>query len=236
MCNFCTTYLQHIKHNMSLFDRFIGVLAPHDCLGCGDEGELLCASCSTKLVVVPERCYRCRKFSSAGRTCGACRRISRLEHVHVALVYDGLAKDLVWHLKFKGAVAAAKTITQYTAPLMPKSAGARIVPVPTATGRVRRRGYDQAKLLARELARQSRLPYVDCLARSGQAHQVGASRQERLRQLREAFRVSRPATVRGRHVILVDDVVTTGATLEAAATALKSAGARHIEAVVFAQP
>jgi predicted amidophosphoribosyltransferase len=77
------------------------------------------------------------------------------------------------------------------------------------------------------------LSYADCLRRSGQTHQVGASRDRRLEQLQAAFRVKdlRPADT----IILVDDVLTTGATLEAAAITLKQAGACTVEAAVFAQ-
>jgi ComF family protein len=118
-------------------------------------------------------------------------------------------------------------------PLLPTGRDVVIVPVPTATSRVRQRGYDQAKLLARALSRQARLPYLDCLARTGQAHQHGASRSQRLRQLTAAFRVRRQRAVRGSHIVLIDDVVTTGATLEAAAAVLHAAGATRVEAVVF---
>jgi ComF family protein len=219
---------------MSLLDQFISKLAPHDCLGCGYEGSLVCASCAEEhLKPIPERCYRCRKISAFARTCSACRKTSRLQAVKVAVVYEGLAKELVWQLKFKGAQAAVAEMVKCMAPL---GEDACIVPVPTATGRVRRRGYDQAKLLARGLARSNRALYVDCLMRSGQAHQVGASRQERLHQLASALRVRNSSSVRGKRIILVDDVVTTGATLEAAAVALKTAGADCIEAVVYAQP
>jgi ComF family protein len=109
-----------------------------------------------------------------------------------------------------------------------------LVPVPTATSRVRARGYDQSKLLARAVARRQSLPVLNCLARHGQTHQVGATRQQRLSQLSTAFRVIRPARLAGRHVILVDDVTTTGATLELAAQKLLAAGARRVDAVTFA--
>jgi ComF family protein len=108
-----------------------------------------------------------------------------------------------------------------------------VVPVPTATGRVRRRGYDQARLLARDLSRRTGLPRIDCLARSGQTHQVGAGRERRLEQLRQAFRVRRAGAVCGRRILLVDDVVTTGASLESSARALLAAGAGRVEAITF---
>jgi ComF family protein len=150
------------------------------------------------------------------------------------VVYEGLAKDLIWQLKFQGARAAARQMACHMP--SPHEPVDYIVPVPTATSRVRRRGYDQAKLLARELAKRDQLVLLDCLSRSGQAHQVGASRRERLRQLQAAFRVRSAPLIKGRRIMLVDDVVTTGATLEAAATVLRAAGAKSVDAMVFAQP
>jgi ComF family protein len=111
-----------------------------------------------------------------------------------------------------------------------------LVPVPTAAARARRRGYDQARLLARELSRRTGLPYLDCLARHGNAHQVGASGGTRRSQLQGVFRVTVPgARLRGARLVLIDDVMTTGATLEAAAAALTRAGAAHMEGLVFAR-
>ncbi|HVA11400.1 MAG TPA: phosphoribosyltransferase family protein [Candidatus Dormibacteraeota bacterium] len=153
-----------------------------------------------------------------------------------ATVYDGISKNLIWKLKLAGARAAAHIMAERLAPLVERTTETIIVPVPTATGRARQRGYDQARLLARELARGARLPYRDCLARHGQTHQHGLPRRERLAQLAGTFRVTRRQAVPGAHIILVDDVVTTGATLEAAAAVLRAGGAARIDAVTFAQP
>jgi ComF family protein len=223
---------------MSIIDTLISNIAPHDCLGCGYEGRLICVQCAGNFEKIPERCYCCRRPSPFWRTCQACRDTSKLSAVWAATVYDGAAKDLVWYLKFHGAQEAARIMAAYMADALPEANRGCFVPVPTATKRARRRGYDQAKLLARQLAKHSRLPYQDCLRRSGQTHQVGASRQERLQQLQAAFRVGtgQDALIKDRSVVLVDDVVTTGATLEAAAAALQQAGATNVRAIVFAQP
>lgn len=109
------------------------------------------------------------------------------------------------------------------------------MPVPTATSRVRRRGYDQALLLARRLSHETHSQCVIGLLRITQSQQVDASREQRLKQLAAAFRVTRMRAVRGKHIILIDDVVTMGATLEAAASSLRAAGAGRIDALVFAQ-
>ncbi len=157
--------------------------------------------------------------------------------MRVGTAYVSVAKALIWQLKLAGAQVAARDMAIHLAPLIKHiEPGAVLVPVPTATSRARQRGYDQAKLLARELSRRTKFIYGDYLARHGQAHQHTRSRQERLTQITNAFRVKQQTLVSDAHIILVDDVVTTGATLEAAATVLRAAGARRVEAIAFAQP
>jgi len=222
---------------MSIFDHIISLAAPYECLGCERQGSLLCVACGHRLPKMNERCYSCRKPTFSAATCLACRSTSNLERVHVATVYEDIAKDLVWKLKFDGAQAAAGIMAANMKFLLKNGRSAReivLVPVPTATSRVRQRGYDQADLLARALSRELGLPRLKCLARLGQTHQIGAGRRQRLQQLTSAFVVKK--SVFDTHIVLVDDVVTTGATLEAAAQVLKNAGAQHISALVFASP
>lgn len=204
---------------MSFIDVIVAKIAPHDCLGCGLEGELLCPRCLSWLKPATQFNHPLPPA---------------LNGVSAAVAYAGLAKKLIWRLKYDGAQAAAKIMAQRMEPLLVKSQRTVLVSVPTATSRVRQRGYDQARLLARELAKQARLPWMDCLARQGQMHQVGANREQRLKQLSKVFRVTQGRFVRGAHIILIDDVVTTGATLEAAARVLTQAGAAQIDALAFA--
>ncbi|MEO6513588.1 MAG: phosphoribosyltransferase family protein [Candidatus Saccharimonadales bacterium] len=142
---------------------------------------------------------------------------------------------MIWKLKFSGARAAAKDMARAMAPLVITSENMIIVHAPTATSRIRTRGYDQARLLACEIARQTKCAYVPALVRLDQKRQVGASRTERFEHLSNAFRLTGRVNVVGAHILLVDDVLTTGATLEAAAVILKKAGAKRVDAVVFAR-
>lgn len=201
-----------------LLDTIIGMLAPHACVGCGQEGALLCSECG--YILSDPAAYSVR---------------GSLDTIRTATSYEGFARDLVWQLKFRGARAAADVMTRHMEPLVPADAGAIVIPVPTATRRVRQRGFDQAKLLARQLSRRTGLRYLDCLRRYGQTHQVGASREQRLTQLAGAFRAKKDVDLRNRRVVLVDDVLTTGATLETAAGVLTNLGANQVDAIVFAQ-
>ena len=219
---------------MSIIDVLIGSLAPYDCLGCQVEGALLCRACIQKLTEVEELCYRCQRVVPGGYTCLNCPAL--LYRVRVSTAYAGTSKMLIWQLKLNGTQSAARIMARRMVKLLENDGQALIVPVPTATSRIRQRGYDQARLLARAISRQSRLEYVTCLVRSGQTHQHGAPRRQRLQQLENSFRVKKPRQIKNARIILVDDVVTTGATLEAAANALKQVGASRIEALVFARP
>ncbi len=112
--------------------------------------------------------------------------------------------------------------------------GTLVVPIPTATERVRERGYDQARLLAKAVAARHNLLYMPLLLRVSQKRQLGAARSERFKNMAGAFRIN-GRTSPGTHILLIDDVVTTGATLAEAARLLRADGAAHVDAATFAQ-
>jgi predicted amidophosphoribosyltransferase len=181
--------------------------------------------------------------------CGGCRRRLRWlgsEPVSVAgvrawapVAYEGPARDLVRALKFGGAWRAAETMAAQIAANAPAGLlggpPPALVPVPLHPRRLRRRGYDQAALLARALAERTGLALAACLERRGSAGaQVGRGRAERL--------AGPPGEVRLRaggqappRAVLVDDVVTTGGTLSACAAALRTAGTYGVAAVAYAR-
>lgn len=222
---------------MNILEHAVRLFAPHTCLGCSrEEDRLLCEACAQSLAPVPSRCYRCKAVTQDYRVCQGCRPRTPLFQVVAYTYHKDIAKEFVHRMKYERAQAGIQEAAALLAPLLdclpPDTVLAH---VPTATSRVRQRGYDHAQLLARALSRTSTLPVATFLNRIGQAHQVGASRAERLRQLQGAFRPVHTDTIRGKHIILVDDVLTTGATLETAARVLKRAGARAVSAIVFAQ-
>ena len=219
-----------------LFEQILYVLAPHECIGCTAEGNLLCATCRSDLASIQSSCYSCHCATSNFKVCQVCRRVSQLESVKVYGWYEGQLKDLIKCVKFERAQAGANVL----ADLLPQrfsgqAHGFQVVPVPTTPRRQRQRGYDQAKLIARRYAKKARLPYCDILQRSGTRRQLGASRQERLRQLQGVFSVRSQKKDLATPVLLVDDVVTTGATIEEAAHTLRAQGYRHVSALLVAQ-
>lgn len=184
---------------------------------------------------VPERCYRCFALSLDSKVCTRCRKQSPLSHVWVRTEYSGLAQQLLYKLKFGRASAAARPIARLMAESLPYlEPGTIITHVPTASTRYRQRGYDQAALIARHLAREKGARYLPLLARLGQARQVGATRVQRKQQLADAFRPLHLNVLKNAQIIIVDDIVTTGASIEAAARTLKSHGAKRVSAALFA--
>jgi ComF family protein len=147
-------------------------------------------------------------------------------------------------LKFRGAIALADAMAALIAANAPEEVLPRadrtaasetpaLVPVPLHPTRQRRRGFNQAAILADALARRTGLAVADCLTRSGGGGtQVGRPRSERLAAPPGSIRTESPIPTRA---VLVDDVVTTGATLAACARALRAAGAREVRAVTFAR-
>lgn len=229
---------------MSVFETMIGWLAPPTCVGCEAEGASLCPACAaSEIIPFGERCYNCGAISRRGRTCPRCRRTGTPRAVWVATDYDGLAKTLMQRYKFGHSRAAAadlsglmaETLQSYNQESDLKPANYLVVDVPTATSRVRERGFDHGRLLAKRVAQQLELEFCPALARLGQSRQVGAKRSARLEQLSHGYHVRLPAQIEGRNILLIDDVVTTGATLQAATKALRAAGASHVDALVFAK-
>ncbi len=222
---------------MNVFEQMVRLFAPHTCLGCAvEEDTLLCDACLQQVVPVPSRCYRCKAVTENYAVCQACAGRTPLKRVIVYAQHQGYAKELIHRMKYERAQAGIGEVGVLLSERKWHVPGNAVLShVPTATGRVRQRGYDHARLLAKTFARAVALPYRTSLVRIGQAHQVGATRAERLQQLRGAFRAVHASELRGKHVVLVDDVLTTGATLETAARELKKAGVRQVSAIVFAQ-
>jgi predicted amidophosphoribosyltransferase len=152
--------------------------------------------------------------------------------VQWAAPYEGRARELVTALKFGRRLALADLAARaIAAALAAKPAEFTIVPVPAAPARRRARGYDPAELIARRLATRLELSLEAALARADGPRQVGRPRTERL----GAPPSVRPVAAVPARVLLVDDVLTTGATLRACAGALSRAGCSQVRAAVFAR-
>lgn len=204
-----------------LFRSVLNVLVPAHCVGCGTGGSYICTACLTGAKrPLPEP-------SPEG---------GLLADILTAFAYEGVVRTAVQHLKYRGVRALAPEMAR---PMARELALAvpppfTIVPVPLHARRLRERGFNQAELLAREVAQVLGAPLSSGALRRtvDTSSQVAATtRPERLRNVRGAFDAVRPLD---GTVVLVDDVMTTGATLSSAAQALRSGGALQVYGLTFA--
>jgi len=233
-----------------VLDEIVALFAPARCLACGGSGSALCPTCRAQLPWLRgPRCPRCA-LPAPCAPCPSARAPFAAAWSPVA--HAGPARALVAALKFRGALEAADLMAAQIAAGLPaglvgkgpawragegraraRDEGWAWVPVPSHPRRRRARGFDPADQLATALARRTGLPVRRCLRRGGAATpQLGASRAVRRRSGRVAI------VARGRiplQAALVDDVHTTGATLEAAARVLLAAGAGEVVAVTYAR-
>ena len=200
----------------------LDVLFPVRCVGCGRSGAYICVACLSKARRPPP---------SPPPESGP------LADVLTAFAYEGVVRTAVQHLKYRGLRSLvpemARPMAWELAVTVPPPF--TLVPVPLHSARLRERGFNQAELLARELARLLDAPLsTGALRRTKDtSSQVSTStRAERLKNVREAFAPT--GGVDGATIVLVDDVTTTGATLLAAAQALLSAGAARVYGLTFA--
>jgi len=230
--------------------RLIDLVLPPRCLGCQAPTAShagLCVDCWQKLTLI-ERPF-CERLGipfvyDHGEGMVSAQAIASppaYGKARAAARYEGAAIDLVHRLKYGDRVDIAPFMGRLMAQAGRDILGDAdmLVPVPLHRLRLWRRRFNQAALLAREIARRSGVAYEPLLlARPRRtAHQVGLSRNERARNVQGAFAVpqaGRPA-IAGKRIVLVDDVLTSGATGEAAARALLRAGAANVDILVFAR-
>ncbi|BBL79106.1 amidophosphoribosyltransferase [Rubrobacter xylanophilus] len=212
----------------------LDLLYPQRCAGCGSRAsDVLCRSCAGSLPLIePPLCSRCGLPAPADTpACSGCRGVElHFEGFRAPLRYEGVGREVVHALKYQGYTRLARALC---APLMASvlSEGRfdLVVPVPLHPSRQRRRGYNQAALLARALAGRIGVPFSDKLKAVRRTRdQVELTAAGRRENVRGAFE-SRGRV--GGRVLLVDDVLTTGATMSECARVLLEAGASAVYAV-----
>jgi ComF family protein len=226
--------VQEIKRGL------LDLLFPPRCVGCREAGSLLCARCRDEFELVePPLCPHCGRPSNNDRLCLLCQRDPlQIDGVRSMAYFDGTLREAIHSFKYHNlqdlAIPLGKLMGDYweKSPLPAEI----IVPVPLHKDRLRERGYNQAALLARELGKSIGLPVSEnSLVRVRATRpQVELGAQERKENVSDAFHCSN-IELKEKQVLLIDDVCTTGATLEACSIALRQVGARSVWAFTLAR-
>ncbi|QQG45671.1 MAG: ComF family protein [Candidatus Sungiibacteriota bacterium] len=234
----------------------LDLIFPAVCFGCGTGGSFLCPMCHNKLRWIPPTCFVCKKFIparrriTAGRTCVSCQKKSSIYAFLSPFSYnDEAPRELIHSLKYNRVRSAAPVLVSLLLEyfdiygiFLPKEAV--IMPIPLYKSRERVRGFNQSGLIATQLAELyqaklgtcSKLSLVQQVLRKIKKTkpQIELSADKRRRNVIGTFGVADPASIKQKVVLLLDDVKTTGATLEEAARVLKEAGAKRVWAITVA--
>jgi len=210
------------------------------CLAPGDGGLALCAACAADLPWLVHACRRCALPLPAEAPSGLCPTCltnpPALDACDALFAYRPPIDHWIHALKFNRDLAAARLLGELLAGRINDAADPpmALLPVPLHAARLRQRGYNQARELARPLQRMG-LPLAkcDCRRRKHTAAQSGLPAKQRRHNIRSAFSVR--TSLAGRDIMLLDDVMTTGATLNELAGTLKAAGASRVRAWVIAR-
>ena len=218
----------------------VDFLVPVACVHCGAEGSLWCDQCienSPKLA--GNTCIKCGERTSENMNlCGDCVTLPPpLDRLIPTFRYGGPIRSVVHALKYRNvtAIAPAMADAMSAHKFATRANLDCVAPVPAQRDRLRERGYNQASILARQIADKLQLQFIeDALTKTrATPSQVELTRQQREFSLRGAFEAN--YRFDDAHVLLIDDVCTTGNTLMNCAAALKLAGARRVSAIVFAK-
>ncbi|HHY06825.1 MAG TPA: ComF family protein [Clostridia bacterium] len=229
---------------------FLNILFPEKdvCLFClqkdkSAEHMRLCHECTEKILKITEELETCPfcGFFTAGDACPTCRSWrEKFLRVGTVVPYEGMFRELIHDLKFNGRKDWARPLGYLMACRVRRLGFAEkiqaIIPVPLYSGREKERGFNQSLLLAEVIAAELQKPlWSEALAREHFHHpQMMLSREERMQNIAGAFRYAQGREMRGGMILLVDDIITTGATLLACADILRQVGARDVWAITWA--
>lgn len=224
-----------------LQEKLVDFFFPRRCVGCGKSGDFLCVGCSQRLPrLLKPFCQKCGKPESSGGLCPACwGQETAIDGIRSVFRFEGIIRQAIHELKYRNLKAISGRLATLMARYLRDNPvhGEVLVPVPLHLRRLRERGYNQSSLLARELGKLIVLPVVDDglhRLKDSLPQARTTTVEERRRNVTNAF-ACRDDVLSGRSVILIDDVCTSGATLEACAKAVKSAGAVSVWGLTLAR-
>ena len=216
-----------------MVNRLLRLIAPHYCYGCGEVGVSLCSNCKYDITSDGlDGCIVCAQPTLTG-ICRTCH--TSFDKAWCIAERRGAIRRLIDAYKFERVIDASDVLAELLdtyLPVLPRSTV--IVPVPSASAHIRQRGYDHVDRVASRLARRRGLQLGRVIERVGSEIQRGSTKSKRHEQAERSYRC-RQRLDPDRQYLIVDDVVTTGATVSACASALKRAGAQHVWVATIAR-
>ena len=217
-------------------------LFPKRCVSCGAFGKYICPGCFKKVEYIEKPlCPICQRQAVGGKTHPGCQKPYSLDGLVVGARYKGAIKAAIQSVKYKWAYDIEKILVDLLAEQIWKfdlPQNTTLIPVPLHKTRQKWRGFNQAEILSKNISKKFNHPYRKFLSRIKNTRtQVGLNRAERKENVKGAFAISKnvlKSQIFGRDFILVDDVFTSGATMQEAAKILKRSGAKTVWAMAVA--
>jgi len=221
---------------------------PKKCVVCKNGGSYLCANCFSFLSFDPKTlCLICNQPSFNNLTHPKCVRKYAIDGCFSALSYNKTVQKLIYNFKYKPYLTDLKNVLAdlfYESIIQNEQFQKQIkngewafVPIPLSTSKYRKRGYNQAEILAKELSKQLNFPVQNLLLRTKETKtQVGLTNLQRKLNVHQVFEMkSKKSELKNQNIFLIDDVATTGSTLLEAAKILKKAGAKKVFGLTLAR-
>jgi len=227
--------------NFPRIDRVLDFLFPRRCVGCGKEGNYICAACFRSMpYLAPPLCPKCGKPQPSGIHCPTCWGWhAEIDGIRSPFRFEGVIREAIHCLKYRNLKAISGSLAQLLAEYLssnPPPAQA-LVPVPLHPRRLRERGYNQSGLLAYKLGKLIGLPVIEgSLVRWRETPPQARTATAAARRSNVVGAFScRDEKLKGKQVLLIDDVCTSGATLDSCAAALKAGGAISVWGLTLAR-
>jgi len=216
-----------------MLDEILEFIAPHYCCGCGAIGSLLCVNCKKDIDSEKMICIGCCRPTNSQSLCKSCHL--PYERAWVAGERNGVLQRLIGLYKFSRARSGYKILGDLLLATIPELPDETIiVPIPTVPGHIRERGYDHMLLIAKYIAKKRNLKIEKLLYRKTNTKQRQSNAKQRIEQAKRAFGVDIKLDINTPY-LLIDDVITTGATIKYASQALRDAGAKHVWVAIIAR-
>ena len=227
-----------------LISNCLDILFPKYCFGCQKEETHLCDDCKACLEISQYQYCLCKRPNLFLGKCHQCKT-KKLDLLYSSVAYQKpLVKRLIHYFKYEPFI---KKLSQPLASLIiehfyllnkqPNFSAFILIPIPLYIKRLRWRGFNQAEEIAKELSKFLNLPvYSNCLIKTKKTlPQVELNHEQRKENIKNAFSVKKPELIKNKKILLIDDIYTTGSTMEEAAKVLKRAGAKEVIGVVVAR-